>query len=151
VTSFIIIIIFIRHMTGQQGMTCTNSSPTKYHLAKTYKTIRHNTHETLKIHTYIHTKIVYVNNRINQLKSTSAILAAAMFVGGSYDGFNFAGLRGHCAFAGLLFRLKLHILVVVIRRTTCRIQLSSRDLAKTIEPCASLKAGGDGDGGGGAT
>ena len=26
-----IIIIFIRHMTGQQGMTCTNSGPTKYH------------------------------------------------------------------------------------------------------------------------
>jgi len=46
----IIIIIFIRHMTGQQGMTCTNSGPTKYHRAKTYKTIRHNTHETLKIH-----------------------------------------------------------------------------------------------------
>jgi len=27
----VIIIIFIRHMTGQQGMTCTNSGPTKYH------------------------------------------------------------------------------------------------------------------------
>ena len=27
----VLIIIFIRHMTGQQGMKCTNSGPTKYH------------------------------------------------------------------------------------------------------------------------